>query len=192
MGCEGGCLGPLFVGRRPTWACAPGVGKPARSPAEVAGGRCGRKATGLASGVGRAEREGRLARGVTRGRADVRAQAVRVRGRGAGPRGERAEAGPCGAGSSGRRAGWGGKGAGPCGASGSGPKRGNKLGLGLPWAGIWGWLGFLGRVWFSIFLLFFFLNLIQTKFEFKFEFEFKPHSNKSMHQHECNNKNLNL
>ena len=82
-------------------ACAPGVGKPARSPAGVAGGRCGRKATGLASGVGRAEREGRLARGVTRGRADVRAQAVRVRGRGAGPRGERAEAGPCGAGSSG-------------------------------------------------------------------------------------------
>ena len=30
------------------------------------------------------------------------------------------------------------------------------------------------------------LLLIQTKFEFK------PHSNKSMHQHECNNKNLNL
>ena len=76
-----------------------------------------------------------LASGVTLGRADVRAQAVRVRGRGAGPRGERAEAGPCGAGSSGRRAGWGGKGAGPCGASGSGPKRGNKLGLGLHWAG---------------------------------------------------------
>ena len=109
-------------------ACAPGVGKPARSPAGVAGGRCGRKATGLASGVGRAEREGRLARGVTRGRADVRAQAVRVRGRGAGP----------------------------CGASGSGPKRGNKLGLGLPWAGIWGWLGFLGRVWFSISIFSFF------------------------------------
>ena len=86
----------------------------------------------------------------------------------------------------------GGERAGPCGASGSGPKRGNKLGLGLLWAGIWGWLGFLGRVWFSIFLLFFFLNLIQTKFEFKFEFEFKPHSNKSMHQHECNNKNSNL
>ena len=34
-----------------------------------------------------------MACGVTRGRADVRAQAVRVRGRGAGPRGERAEAG---------------------------------------------------------------------------------------------------
>ena len=27
-GCRGR-LGPLFVGRRPTWACAPGVGKPA-------------------------------------------------------------------------------------------------------------------------------------------------------------------
>ena len=58
-------------------------------------------------------------------------------------------------------------------------------------------LGFLGfglfglRVWVFFFLLFSFLNLIQTKFEFKFEFEFKPHSNKSMHQHECN-KNLNL
>ena len=56
------------------------------------------------------------------------------------------------------------------------------------WAasGVLGWVG-LG----FFFLLFSFLNLIQTKFEFKFEFEFKPHSNKIMHQHECN-KNLNL
>ena len=31
-----------------------------------------------------------------------------------------------------------------------------------------------------------------NKFEFKYKFEFKPHSIKSMHQHECNTKILNL
>ena len=45
------------------------------------------------SGRGARDAGRALASGVTRGRADVRAQAVRVRGRGAGPRGGRAEAG---------------------------------------------------------------------------------------------------
>ena len=102
-------------------ACAPGVGKPARSPAGVAGGRCGRKATGLASGVGRAEREGRLARGVTRGRADVWAQAV-SRGGGRVRRGSRPGVG-C----------WRGR---------AGPRLGRDLGRGVAsWDGFGG-LGF--------------------------------------------------
>ena len=41
-----------------------------------------------------------------------------------------------------------------------------------------------------LFLFFSFPNLIQTKFEFKYGFEFKTHSNKSMHQHECNTKEI--
>ena len=62
-----------------------------------------------------------------------------------------------------------------------------ERGLGRP-----GWV--LGWVWFPFSILFLssFLFLIQTKFEFKYKFEFKPHSIKSMHQHECNTKILNL
>ena len=72
----------------------------------------------------------------------------------------------------------------------SGRRRGVGRGLGFVWVRFW--LGFgLSGFWVFFFLLFSFLNLIQSKFEFKFEFEFKPHSNKIMHQHECN-KNLNL
>ena len=91
-GCRGR-LGPLFVGRRPTWACAPGVGKPARSQASIAGGRCGRREKELACGAtasaaagarGRcgvrrrqvgpgalAGERGRAVRGVERGRGDA-------------------------------------------------------------------------------------------------------------------------
>ena len=69
-------------------------------------------------------------------------------------------------------------------------RRGVGRGLGFVWVRFW--LGFgLSGFWVFFFLLFSFLNLIQSKFEFKFEFEFKPHSNKIMHQHECN-KSLNL
>ena len=72
----------------------------------------------------------------------------------------------------------------------SGRRRGVGRGLGFVWVRFW--LGFgLSGFWVFFFLLFSFLNLIQSKFEFKFEFEFKPHSNKIMHQHECN-KSLNL
>ena len=54
----------------------------------------------------------------------------------------------------------------------------------------WAWAGVL--VSFPFLFLFLFYFLIQTKFESKTKFEFKPHSNKSMHQHECNNKVLTL
>ena len=50
-------------------------------------------------------------------------------------------------------------------------------------------------VWvrFFFYFLFSFLFLLQTRFEFKYKFEFN-HTQiiKSMHQHECNNKFLNL
>ena len=60
---------------------------------------------------------------------------------------------------------------------------------GLGWCGFWVAMG-LGLSFVLGFLSISpFLFLIQTKFEFKSEFEFKPHSNKSMHQHECNNNN---
>jgi len=59
-----------------------------------------------------------------------------------------------------------------------------------------GWVLVVGLGLFSIFLSISIYSLIsnlsQTKVEFKYEFEFKPQSIKSMHQHECNNKNLNL
>ena len=72
-----------------------------------------------------------------------------------------------------------------------------SAGLGRPLAAVGrrvllGWAS--SRIWAPFLFLFYlsFLFLIQTKFEFKYEFEFKPHSNRSMHQHECNTKKLNL
>ena len=77
----------------------------------------------------------------------------------------------------------------------AGRARVRGLGRGKRWAGLrfgpisWVELGFGFSILF-LFLFFSFLNLIQTKFEFKYGFEFKPHSNKSMHQHECNTKEI--
>ena len=79
-----------------------------------------------------------------------------------------------------------GKGSGP-GRSGFGPDEGER------WAAGWVLFGsglVVGLFFLFYFLFFSFLNLIQTKFEFKYGFEFKPHSNKSMHQHECNTKEI--
>jgi len=67
---------------------------------------------------------------------------------------------------------------------------GSWVGLRGFWV-FWVWAPFSTPFPFLFYFLSF-LFLIQTKFEFKFTFEFNPHSNKSMHQHECNNKNINL
>jgi hypothetical protein len=47
-----GSAGALLIGRRPTWACVPAVGKPANSSARIAGERCGRMETGPTGGPG--------------------------------------------------------------------------------------------------------------------------------------------
>ena len=145
-------------------------GRPARSQVGVAGGRCGRKVTSLASGVGltvAGERDvaGEAGRGLgcSWASALARARALgRGEGRGCWARGERL----------GRL------------GLGSGKREGGSDGP--DWVGFWFQVG-LGFLFFS-FYFFSFLNLNQTKFEFKYKFEFKPHSNKCMHQHECNTK----
>ena len=142
-------------------------GRPARSQAGVSGGRCGRKVTSLASGVGLSvagERDvaGEVGRGLGCSWASALARASalgRGEGRGCWARGERL----------GRL------------GLGSGKREGGSDGP--DWVGFWFRVGLgfgfgsgLGFLFFS-FYFFSFLNLNQTKFEFKYKFEFKPHSN---------------
>ena len=83
------------------------------------------------------------------------------------------------------RRGWAAERAGPRGC-------GPRVGAGRSWAAEGVGFGFCFGFFLSISIYSLISNLSQTKVEFKHEFEFKPQSIKSMHQHECNNKNLNL
>ena len=121
---------------------------------------------------------------------------VGVRGRPHGERavlrerllGRRARHGPCERDGRRRRAG---RGAGIWAGPGIAGPRGKKRRFGP--TGLLCWVGLdWQRVWVFYFLSFFYF-LFQTKlnlFEFKLEFEFNPstQTNKTMHQHECNNK----
>ena len=174
----------LIKGRRVTWACAPVVGRPARSgpgiSASVARGGRSWRAGSTVSGSGRLRRLRRQAptggSGGERcaGEAGEAVRPLRPGGaeeRASGPaRMGRAELGQAGGGGPSAevepwdRAGPAGRGKG----KGGGPGRG--------WVGLRVWAGVLGLGSFSISIYSLFSILIQTKVEFKYQFEFKPHS----------------